>query len=331
MRHGQYEQMHAGLVMDIERRQTRVVIAICTFNRPEGLSSVLNGVAHLDIDDYKIALRVIVVDNSEDANARDFILEASGSYRWPLTYHHEAQRGISFARNTALRDAVHGEDDYIAFIDDDEYPETGWITTLLEVAYKTDAAAVSGVVKARFAATPAWWIAKGNFFYGNDYPDQEPVCFGHTGNALVRLQDTRTMGLKFDPRFALTGGEDTLFFQEMRDAGGRTVFSRGAVVYENIVPERATLSWFAKRWYRSGDTDGRIILIRSGRPLGTALNLSSGVVRVSVGAAGVLATVSLLLCRCVHMYRFMRIACRGAGFIWSVVGAPYEEYRIHDR
>ena len=317
--------------MERERKSKRVAVAICTYNRPEGLSLVLKGVAHLDIPEPEVSLRVIVVDNSADANARNFVLETSESYPWPLTYYHESQRGISFARNNALLDAVHGDDDYIAFIDDDEYPEPGWIAALLEVAYATDAAAVSGVVKARFAAAPAWWIAKGKFFDVSDYSDQELVPFGHTSNALVRLQDARAMGLKFDSRFALTGGEDAWFFQEIRDGKGRTVFSRDAVVYEDIVPKRATLSWLVKRWYRTGNTDGRITLIRSGRLLGTALNLSYGAVRLSVGLMGVLATGLLLLFRCAYTYRFIRVACRGAGFVWSVYGVPYEEYRIHDR
>ena len=317
--------------MERERERKLIAVAICTYNRPSGLSLVLQGVARQDISEPEVALRVIIVDNSADANARNFVLKTSESYRWPLTYYHETQRGISYARNNALLDAVHGDDDYIAFIDDDEYPEPGWIAALLEVAHATDAAAVSGVVKARFAATPPWWIAKGKFFDVSDFSDQEPVAFGHTSNALVRLQEARAMGLKFDSRFSLTGGEDAMFFQEIRDGRGRTVFSRGAVVYEDIVPKRATLSWLVKRWYRTGNTDGRIILIRSGRLLGTALSLSYGVVRLAVGLTGVLATASFLLLRCVYTYRFMRVACRGAGFVQSIIGMPYEEYRTHDR
>lgn len=314
-----------------QRKGIRIAVAICTYNRPEGLSMVLEGVARQDLCEAGAELRVIIVDNSADANARNVLLETSQSYRWPLVYYHEPRRGISFARNRALRDAVQGVDDYIAFIDDDEYPEPGWIAALVEVAHATDAAAVSGVVMARFSETPAWWIAKGKFFDVSGFPDQSPVPFGHTSNALVRLRDTRAMGLEFDSRFSLTGGEDALFFQEIRDANRQTVFSRGAVVYEHIVPKRATLPWLVKRWYRTGNTDGRIILIRSGRLRGTALNLSYGIARLSVGVAGVIVTAPLLVFRCVYPYRFMRIACRGAGFLWSVSGIPYEEYRIHER
>lgn len=314
-----------------ESRSVCVAVAVCTYNRPEGLARVLGGIASQDLPEGGPVLRVIIVDNSADANARDLVLNAAQSYRWPLVYHHEEQRGISFARNKALRDAVEGADDYIAFIDDDEYPEPNWITALIEVAQATDAAAVSGAVKARFTVTPAWWIVKGKFFDVYDFPDQTPVPFGITGNSLVRLKDVRTLGLKFDSRFSLTGGEDALFFQEIRDANGQTVFASGAVVYEDIVAKRATLSWLAKRWYRTGNTDGRIALIRSGRFRGSAQNLSSGVARLSVGLTGAVATASLLVFGCVYMYRFMRIACRGAGYLWSLSGIPYEEYRVHER
>ncbi len=309
----------------------RVAIAVCTYNRSQGLASLLNGVALLKIIEHDITLRVIIVDNSPEANAKCFAARLAQSYRWPLTYRHQPQRGISLARNVALLDALNDDDDYIAFIDDDEYPEKEWIEILLDVALATGATAVSGAVIPRFIEKPDWWMIKGKFFEVSDHPDRRSLPFGHTSNALISLAFLRLTGIRFDPRFSLSGGEDVWFFDEMRNYGGNTVFSRDAVVYEDIVPSRAKLSWLIKRWYRTGNTDGRIVLANSRALTGLVYNFTGGMARILVGITGSALTFLLLTVGQVHVFRFMRIALRGFGFLRSFVSAPYEEYRHHNR
>ncbi len=310
--------------------EASVAISIATFNRPEGLQQVLEGISGLVVPE-NTAIRVIVVDNSEDGNARERVEKTASGYRFPLTYFHETQRGISFSRNRGLQDALEQGDDYLAFIDDDEFPEPDWLQTLLETIRASGAAAVSGGVKPRFVSAPAWWVEKGGVFEILNYPENQPIPYAHTTNALVDLHVVQEVGARFDPAFALTGGEDTLFFSELRDAGYDTVFSRKALVYEDIVPQRATLGWLLKRWYRTGNTDG-LVERKKDAGLGKAFKLAAGgAARVAVGLVGAVAASPLLLVKKTPSLEFLRICCRGGGFVTSVLGVAYQEYQNHNR
>ena len=311
--------------------QLKIVIAAATFNRPKGLAALLDGVEAQDISQGTL-LRVVIVDNSEDANARAYVEKRAATYRWPLSYHHEHRRGIAYARNRGLKDAVETGDDYVVFIDDDERPQADWISELLKVARETGATAVIGAVKPVFAAPPPWWIEAGRFLEPPHYPDRTTIEYGHTTNALVELRCVRRLNLDFPPEYALTGGEDTVFFKAIRDNGGATVFARNAITFEDIVPKRATLRSLTKFWFRSGNTDGLIQLRSNGATVRTSLRLfTHGISRTAVGALGTTLTAPLLLARRAHPFKYIRIMCRGLGYLAAAAGVVYEEYRDHDR
>lgn len=309
----------------------KIAVSLATYNRPLGLERVLDGIETQEIPQY-VSIRVIIVDNSDDANACSYIQHRSTTYRWRLSYHHELARGISFARNKGLEDALAVDDDYIAFIDDDERPHRNWIKELLNVAVETGAVAVLGTVKAVYQKPPPWWIAKGKFFGMGEFADREPIPIGYTTNALAQLSYIRALGLRFDPRYALTGGEDTLFFRTIRDNGGKTVFSVNAVTYEYIVPSRATLNHLLKYWYRSANTSGLISMqLESFSPQSRLKVVGGGLTRAVVGAFGAITTLPTLTFKQVLPFTFLRITCRGLGHIAAAFGITFEQYRHHNR
>ncbi len=60
-----------------------------------------------------------------------------GAYRWPLkTVIEEEARGIAEVRNRLVAEALESGAQFIAMIDDDEWPEENWIDELLH-AQKT--------------------------------------------------------------------------------------------------------------------------------------------------------------------------------------------------
>lgn len=307
-----------------------IAVSIATFNRPQGLKAVLDGIEAQNVT-TDISLRVIIVDNSPDGNARAYVNARADTYRWPLTYHSETRPGITYPRNRGVDDALEGGDEYIVFTDDDVLVDPDWINELYLVAMETGAAAVSGAVKARFMEKPPRWIEKGGFFEVTDLPDGQSVNYGHTTSSLVLLDHIRKLKLRFDPFFSLTGGEDTEFFQALRGAGGETVFSRKAVVHECIGPERLNLAWLLKRWFRTGNTEG-LIMLRDGRGIFPSVGVGSkGVLRTSLGATGAFLTLPTLLIGRVDTFKYLRVMSRGMGFIASVFGITYEEYRNHNR
>ncbi len=90
---------------------------------------------------------ILVVDNDPDKSARDVVTKfVREGYPFDLLYEVEDQRGISFARNRVLRTAKKRIASFIAFIDDDEYPDHHWINNLLNVILECNADVVAGPV-----------------------------------------------------------------------------------------------------------------------------------------------------------------------------------------
>lgn len=309
----------------------RIAVVAATYNRRATLVAMLDGIEAQDLPTH-VRLRVVIVDNSNDANARAYVEKRATKYQWPLVYHHEQQRGISFARNTGLRDAVDAGDHYVAFIDDDERPRSDWIGELLKVAGETGAPVIIGAVKAVFEKAPPWWIEAGRFLDTTDFADRTIINYGHTGNALVDVCCVRNLNLEFSTAYALTGGEDTVFFKAIRDNGGVMVFARNAVTFEHIAPKRATFQSLVKYWFRTGNTDGLIKRRSSGSGVRTLLSLIiQGLIRIAVGAMGATLTTPWLLAKRVYSFEYIRITCRGVGYLASAANVAFEQYRKHDR
>jgi glycosyltransferase involved in cell wall biosynthesis len=315
------------------RTQARLLIAAATFNRPAGLKLLLDHIETLVFDGPMPAISMVIVDNSIDGNARTAVEARAQGFRFPLFYSHQTERGIAQARNRALDVAVEHDVDWMAFIDDDEYPDPHWLARMMAIATETQATVVVGAVRGEFEAPPADWMIKGGFYSIERYAEGAELDFGNTSNVLFDFRFARQHGLRFDLAFALTGGEDTLFFHDALARGGRIVFCRSGIVYETIVPHRARFDWLVKRWTRSGNTDGRI-LMRSRPSLTTRWGavLGGGAVRFAIGGGLALLTAPLALVGRAHVpVEHIRVASRGLGFMMSAFGSTIEEYRIMNR
>ncbi len=309
----------------------RIIISIATFNRPAGLAYVLDGIGRQKITEQH-DVTVVVTDNSPDGNAGDFIESKKSTFCWELVYLHETTTGISYARNAGLNYGLTNDFDYLVFIDDDECPSEEWLYELVKVCEETDSPAAVGAVKPRFDERPPWWIIKAGYFETADQLDRTAVPNGYTTNAIVRISVIRELNLLFDPRFALTGGEDTLLFKEIQKGKGDILYARQAVTYETIVPARASLKALMKYWFRTGNTKGILRISADGnkRHQKTKILMSS-LARIVTGIVMGLITLPALLFRQVYFFRFVRILCRGVGYFMSIFGVEYQEYKNHSR
>src|SRR4051812_32400584 len=112
----------------------KICVGIITYQRPEGLKRLLEGLNRLASDKCEApSLEVIVVDNDPAGPACTFVEEASSDLNWPLKCFVEPRRGIPYARNALVARAQEENADFIAFIDDDEVPEPFWLDELLYV------------------------------------------------------------------------------------------------------------------------------------------------------------------------------------------------------
>jgi glycosyltransferase involved in cell wall biosynthesis len=239
----------------------RVTVCACTYRRPEGLRTLLQGLGAQEFaETHRPDLNVIIVDNEGSATAREICQEFEQRSSVPVDYVHEPRRGIPQARNTCL-DHIAPTCDFFAFIDDDEIPDADWLEQLLLAQARTGADVVRGSVEPIFPGDTPSWIRDGDFFgWPRRHPDTgaperqdgEQLGSAATNNVLVRWSSVRDSGLRFDERLAFTGGTDALFFQQMSLAGLRIVYAAEARVRETIPAERASLRYLFRASYKLG-------------------------------------------------------------------------------
>jgi glycosyltransferase involved in cell wall biosynthesis len=161
-----------------------------------------------------------------------------------ITYCVETEQNIALARNKAIENAV-GE--YVAFIDDDEFPSNCWLLTLFQACQKDDVDGVLGPVKRHFDHAPPKWIVKGNFYERPTYPTGSVIDWrkGRTGNVLLKARLFPAGATHFKPEFRQ--GEDQDFFQRMIEKGHRFIWCNEAVAYEVVPPARWKRTFMLRR------------------------------------------------------------------------------------
>ncbi|MCA1706726.1 MAG: glycosyltransferase, partial [Actinobacteria bacterium] len=131
-----------------------------TYRRIPQLAALLRALGNLRFSRISPpAVRVVVVDNSPEGDARKTV-SAAGPDR--VLYVHLGAGNIAAGRNAVL-DHARGAD-FLAFLDDDELPERDWLEELMIVQSATGADIVVGPVRPRLPEPVPDWFRDGNFF-----------------------------------------------------------------------------------------------------------------------------------------------------------------------
>lgn len=241
--------------------KSQICVCACTYRRPEGLAALLEGLGEQRFSSLPPPkIHIVIADNEGSTQARQICERFRERSGIPLTYVHEPQRGISFARNACL-DNVPAECEFFAFIDDDEVPELDWLERLAEAQQATGADVVQGPAVPAFCKEAPEWLVEGRFLgwprrnwrgTRTQLEEHQELPEAYTNNVLVRKSSVSRVKLRFDPSFGLTGGEDAAFFRALRASGARIVYAPRAVVTETVLPERATLWYRLRLEYRIG-------------------------------------------------------------------------------
>jgi GT2 family glycosyltransferase len=302
----------------------KVDIAIATWCRPKGLHRLLGAFQRLRFPDGAPDLRVVVVDNDPEGSAAAVCEQARGWLDLPLLYRIEKRRGIPQARNAAASVALERAE-FLAFIDDDEVPSPLWLAELLRVQAETGADAVAGPCEPVFEEPVPRWIERGGFFARPRHATGTRLDQALTGNVLVRTRSLASLGALFDERMALSGGEDTEFFQRFAARGHAIVWADRAVVFEWVPRSRANARWILERAFRVGTSSAFVDRRCRERPVSPARLLAHGGWCLAKGAT--LLAVGALRGRAGAM-RALRLAAFGAGRLGGLAGLRREEYRV---
>lgn len=289
----------------------RVLICIPTFQRPKMLKRLLEAIARLETS---ADISVLVADNDARQRAGLNLCLGLEGYRWRLTAVIAPERGIAQARNSLIEYALMSDAEFIAMIDDDEWPEKSWIDQLLETAHLTGADLVQGSV----------------LFTSQSQSDIRrptgPIALPQgAGNLLIRRAVLQEMTAPwFDPQFGLSGGEDREFFVRLQRMGKRFAWSDEARAHSAIPKSRAGLAWRLRRSYSTGNSDMRVLLKHQISPPQLAIELLkiAGSLLLSPLLAVILAPSPNR--RAIPLKKLFR----AAGKLSALFGARYNEYAV---
>lgn len=228
-----------------------ISVCICTFKRPDLLRRSLNELARQRTDGL-FCFSVVVVDNDRGKSAQQVVDSFRQTSNLEVVYCVEPEQSIALARNRAVENA-RGE--FIAFIDDDEFPAPEWLITLFKAYNELKADGVLGPVLPFYETQPPQWIIKGKF---HERPSHKtgtilPWTLTRTGNVLLRRNIFDGKDNMFRPEFG-SGGEDRDFFRRMIGQGCQFVWCAEAPVFEVVPPERYTRSFMLRRALLRGKT-----------------------------------------------------------------------------
>jgi succinoglycan biosynthesis protein ExoM len=306
-----------------------VAICVASYCRPEGLKRLLNGLNQLTFSKCGTPkIEVIVVDNDANTSAREICNNQLPGFKWSLQYCIETTRGISYARNHAIAQALSltNHADFIAFIDDDEVPEETWLDELLSTQKTYQADIVTGPVIPQFLKSDVPnWVVKGKFFEPKRYPTGHSLKTAFTNNVLIRTQIIRQLDIIFDESFALTGGEDSHFFMRLYRSGYKFIWADEAIVSEYIPQSRTNVKWVLERGYL-----GWSLHSYCERQLYPSINvvgirIIKGIALITQGLCLIFPSLFLgehaLVRALLHIYR-------GIGTLAGILGIRYEAYKV---
>ena len=312
-------------VHPIENRleQPTLVVAVPTFRRPERLRHLLKA---LEMQSTDISIAIIVADNDAVGRQGEAVVAeiSSAHHRFPLSCIVVAQKGLASVRNALISEALKLPSVcHVAMIDDDEWPDPGWLEALVNMQKSVGAEIVGGPVFAHFDSPASRVVSACRIFKPNHKSSGRVDIVWATNNVLIsreRLLDTGPVW--FDDYYQLSGGEDTDYFMRQRLNGCVFAWAAGAIVYECVPETRTTFSWILQRAFRVGNTNAHIQRRQQYRGR-------------TVAVIATIATAKLLAAFTVLPLRLFRIGDRAdalcdlaeaTGMLAGSFGFRYEEY-----
>lgn len=221
-----------------------ISVCICTFKRAGLLRRGLERLVEQRTDGL-FTFSVVVSDNDPGQSARQAVELFAISAPFRVTYCSEPRQNIALARNKALE---HAEGEFIAFFDDDEYPDPEWLLNSFKTCEKCGVDGVLGPVRPYFEHEPPEWAKKGRFFERaeNQTGQNVPANQLRTGNLLFKRAILNSGEVPFRPEFG-TGGEDVDFFRRIMEQGRTFTWCNEAPVYELVPESRSTRGYLLRR------------------------------------------------------------------------------------
>jgi glycosyltransferase involved in cell wall biosynthesis len=202
----------------------------------------------------------LVVDNASTDETSRVIQDMTEAHE-VVRSTHEAELGLSRARNTALRQA---RGDIVAYLDDDAIAPPSWLSSILQ-AFETASPApgsVGGPIHPLWEVEPPPWLHDDLHEYLSLYDwSDEPTFLGNEMFlAGANLAFSRSLLMEaggFPSQLGRVGnhllsGGDTAAYQALAARGSPPLYVPAAKVYHCIPADRLTQRWFIRRSFWDG-------------------------------------------------------------------------------
>jgi glucosyl-dolichyl phosphate glucuronosyltransferase len=252
-----------------------ISVAVCTWRRPLLLKRALDSICAQSLKDFPI----LVIDN----NSRDDTERVVKNYPYPhVRYILETNQGVAFARNRAL---VECTTPYLAFLDDDEVADAGWLMALQQ-GLKEGAAITGGKITLEWQGgeRPRWLVDSllsglGALDYGySQFLEHPKMLF--VGNMALDVAKVKKLG-GFATRLGfsaggLLGNEEILLQQQLRQSQERLYYAHDAVISNLVDTPKITKRFFMRRFYGQGQADAVMKRLTDNPPLYKRLWFKAG-------------------------------------------------------
>ena len=241
-----------------------VSVIVCTYNRADSFRKFLE--SFFSQSGSFPDCEFLLVDNNSTDGTKQVCEEYLNSKMIQVKYIHEKTQGLSYARNTAVKNA-RGE--LLAFIDDDVIVDKQWLTMVRKLVdeYSEYIAMGGKVIPVWEKEKPSWAVFEGDYaiiqavFPSHDYGSEvKPYPIRTQKNPMGACMMLRKRAFEQYGLFRTdlgvsgsslkTGGlhEDTEFIWRMLAEGEKMLYYPKAVV-SHFVPESRSSKAYIKQWY----------------------------------------------------------------------------------
>ena len=250
--------MGQGLILQVG---IKISAIICTYNRSRYICKAIDSLLEqtLDCKEYEI----LVIDNGSTDETKSLVLKNYSTVT-NLHYIFDPKQGLSYARNTGLKNA---KGKYLAYLDDDAIASKNWLEKILEVfqSIKPEPGAVGGKID------PIWEISRPSWLC--DDLLQYLTILDWSNKAIILEQDKFIAGANMAiPKKILekVGGfklnlgrignkllsnEEIVLLGEIKKLGLNIYYDPQILVKHHISKNRITQSYFLSRFYWQGVSD----------------------------------------------------------------------------
>jgi succinoglycan biosynthesis protein ExoM len=239
----------------VNRSNSKISISICTRERPQMLSRLLESLADMLYPD-DLFVSIDIFENGDTKTLTEIIQKVSKRIPIDVNHHWEQRLGIPIVRNTALKAAKDADVTHIIFIDDDERVDQLWLQNLWNYYMQCDEdTVIQGAVISSIETKKNPHLHCQ--FQRPVKSTGETLDWCATNNVLINLKVLFDHQLWFDETRPLAGGTDSKLFHQAHACGIPMRYCAEAIVYEDIPEERVGIAWLGKRHFRIGLTVGQ--------------------------------------------------------------------------